>query len=80
MLELVEGRIEGLVNSNKLLFKSLQLALILKLRFFEGAQLILQLRQIRFPPLHVLLPLEQEYLLLLVMLLHGFGEGVLSVF
>lgn len=42
MLKLMEWRIECLIYADEFLLQSFQLALILQLRFLQGAQLILQ--------------------------------------
>lgn len=80
VLELVEWRIESLVDADELLFEPLELALVLQLRFLQSSDLVGELVKILLPSLHILLAFHQEYLLLLVMLLDCFGEGVLSVF
>lgn len=80
MLKLVERGIESLVNADELFLKSFEFALILNLRLFQSSDLVGQLIQISLAPLDVLLALHQEDLLLFVMLFHGFGEGVFSVF
>lgn len=73
MLELVEWRVESLVDIQKLFLHPLDLRLILDLALLQRANLYLNLRQIGLPTLYVLLSLHKEDLLLLVMLLNGFG-------
>ena len=79
VLELVERRVESLVDADELLLEPLELALVLELRFFQASDLVGKLVEISLTPLHIFLPLHQEDLLLLVVLLDGFGERVLPV-
>eukprot|EP00355_Strombidium_rassoulzadegani_P005879 CAMPEP_0168614502 /NCGR_PEP_ID=MMETSP0449_2-20121227/4008_1 /TAXON_ID=1082188 /ORGANISM="Strombidium rassoulzadegani, Strain ras09" /LENGTH=539 /DNA_ID=CAMNT_0008655185 /DNA_START=191 /DNA_END=1807 /DNA_ORIENTATION=- len=79
VLELVEGRVEGLVDVEELLLHALDLALVLDLALLQALDLLLDLDEVDLAPLHVLLGLHQEDLLLLVVLLHGLREGVLAV-
>lgn len=73
VLELVERGIESLVDADELLLQSFEFTLVLDLRLFQSSDLVSKLIEIGLPPLHILLALHQENLLLLIMLFNCFG-------
>jgi hypothetical protein len=76
----VEGRVVGAVDADELLLQAFEFALALwPGPLDQGLQLLVYFVQVVLPSLNVLLSLEEEYLLLLVMMLDGLSECILAI-
>ena len=79
MFELVERWIKSFVNIWEFFLHTLNFWVILNFAFLKSFNFRLNLSEVGFPPLYVLLSLHQEYLLLFIMLFNCLCQRVFSI-